>query len=505
MEPNNQNQQVEHGATVKTSTGATMEWPNASHKHAAALLEPGAPDTRLEKDTFGTLAVPQDCLWGAQTQRTLRNFSVGDCERDRMPLDVVHALALVKAAAATANMALSGLAPEKGNAIVQAAEEVARGEHDSDFPLTIWQTGSGTQTNMNLNEVIANRASEIIKPGSRGHGTRLLHPNDDVNKSQSSNDVFPTAIHVAGAMLVTTRVIPALDQLHAALLERSAAFAGVVKCGRTHLQDATPVTLGQEFGGYAAQLKICRDNIEAALPGLFRLAIGGTAVGTGLNAHACFGSRVASELAARTGLPFFCATDRFAALAGQEGPCFVHAALKTLAAALIKIASDIRLMGSGPRSGLGELTLPANEPGSSIMPGKVNPTQCEAVIMAATQVLGNDATMGIAASSGILELNVFQPLVARLLTQSCDILADVMVSFAQHCVVGIQANEKRIKSNLESSLMLVTALSPIIGYDRAAAIAQKAHTDGSTLRKAAAQFGIKEEQFDKIVQPCQMI
>jgi len=482
-----------------------MEWPNASRKHEAATLELESPETRLEKDTFGVLPVPAQCLWGAQTQRTLRNFSVGDCERDRMPLDVIHALALVKAAAATANMALSGLSSEKGHAIIEAAEEVARGEHDRDFPLTIWQSGSGTQSNMNVNEVIANRASEILKPGSRGFETRQIHPNDDVNKSQSTNDVFPSAIHVASAILIVSRVVPALDELRRALMEKSAAFSNIVKCGRTHLQDATPVTLGQEFGGYAAQLKICRDNIEAALPGLFRLAIGGTAVGTGLNAHACFGSRVAAELATRTGLPFYSATDRFAALGGLEGPCFAHAALKTLAATLIKIACDVRLMGSGPRSGFGELLLPANEPGSSIMPGKVNPTQCEAVIMAATQVLGNDSTMSIAASSGILELNVFQPLVARTLTQSCDILADVMTSFSRHCIEGIQANEKKIKSNLESSLMLVTALSPIIGYDRAAAIAQKAHTDGSTLRKAALQFGIKEEQFDKIVQPCQMI
>jgi len=490
---------------VKTSTGATMEWPNASQKHKAATLEADSPGVRLEKDTFGVLAVPSDCLWGAQTQRTLRNFSVGDCHRDRMPLDVIHALALIKAAAATANMALSGLSPEKGHAIIEAAEEVAKGEHDDDFPLTIWQSGSGTQSNMNVNEVIANRASEILKPGSRGYETRLVHPNDDVNKSQSTNDVFPSAIHVAVSLLIVSRVIPALDELRRALLEKSAAFSGIVKCGRTHLQDATPVTLGQEFGGYAAQLKICRDSIEAALQGLFRLAIGGTAVGTGLNAHACFGSRVAAELATRTGIPFYSATDRFAALGGMEGLCFVHGALKTLAASLTKIASDVRLMGSGPRSGFGELQLPANEPGSSIMPGKVNPTQCEAVIMAATQVFGNDTIMGFASSSGILELNVFQPLVARTLTQSCDILADIMTSFSRNCIVGIQANEKKIKSNLESSLMLVTALSPIIGYDRAAAIAQKAHTDGSTLRKAALQFGIKEEQFDKIVQPCQMI
>jgi len=491
--------------TVKSSTGAKMEWPNASQKHKAATLETDSPDVRLEKDTFGVLAVPSESLWGAQTQRTLRNFSVGDCHRDRMPLDVIHSLALIKAAAATANMALSGLAADKGRAIIQAAEEIARGEHDDDFPLTIWQSGSGTQSNMNVNEVIANRASEIMKPGSRGYETRLVHPNDDVNKSQSTNDVFPSAIHVAAAMLIVSRVIPALDELRRALMEKSAAFSGIVKCGRTHLQDATPVTLGQEFGGYAAQLKICRDCIEGALQGLFRLAIGGTAVGTGLNAHACFGSRVAAELATRTGIPFYSATDRFAALGGLEGPCFAHAALKTLASSLMKIASDIRLMGSGPRSGFGELQLPANEPGSSIMPGKVNPTQCEAVIMAATQVIGNDTIMGIASSSGILELNVFQPLVARTLTQSCDILADIMTSFSRNCVVGIQANEKKIKSNLESSLMLVTALSPIIGYDRAAAIAQKAHTDGSTLRKAALQFGIKEEQFDKIVQPCQMI
>jgi len=482
-----------------------MEWPSSSRKHPAASLETSSPDTRMEKDTFGLLPVPAQSLWGAQTQRTLRNFSIGDCERDRMPLDVIHALALIKAAAATANMALSGLLPEKGHAIIEAAEEVARGDHDSDFPLTIWQSGSGTQSNMNVNEVIANRASEILKPGSRGFETRQIHPNDDVNKSQSTNDVFPSAIHVASAILIVSRVVPAIDELRCALMEKSAAFSGIVKCGRTHLQDATPVTLGQEFGGYAAQLKICRDNIEASLPGLFRLAVGGTAVGTGLNAHACFGSRVAAELASRTGLPFYSATDHFAALGGMEGPCFAHAALKTLAASLNKIACDIRLMGSGPRSGLGELLLPANEAGSSIMPGKVNPTQCEAVIMAATQVLGNDATIGIAASSGILELNVFQPLVARILTQSCDILADVMTSFSRMCVEGIQANEKKIKSNLESSLMLVTALSPIIGYDRAAAIAQKAHSDGSTLRKAALQFGIKEEQFDKIVQPCQMI
>ena len=457
--------------------------------------------TRSEKDSFGPIDVPADRLWGAQTERSRRFFRISE---ERMPLAVVHALALIKRSAARVNASLGLLDAKKAEAIARAADEVLAGRHDGEFPLVVWQTGSGTQSNMNVNEVLANRGSELLG-GERGP-KRLLHPNDDVNLGQSSNDVFPTAMHVAAARAVQSELIPALDRLAASLAAKRDAFATIVKIGRTHLQDATPLTLGQEFSGYVAQLEQSRKALEAVLPGLYRLAIGGTAVGTGLNTHAEFGARVSAEIARMAGLPFEPAPNKFAALAGHEALLFAHGALKTLAAALSKIANDIRLLASGPRSGIGEISLPENEPGSSIMPGKVNPTQAEAVTMLCAQVFGNDVAINIGGASGHFELNVYKPLIIHAFLQSARLLTDGMASFEEHCVRGITPNEARIAEQLERSLMLVTALTPHIGYDRAAEIAKKAHKDGSTLRAAAAALGyVNEQDFDRWVRPGDMV
>jgi fumarate hydratase, class II len=455
---------------------------------------------RFEHDTIGQIEVPADRLWGAQTQRSLKYFAIST---ERMPPELLHALALIKRAAATANRDLGGLDPNKASAIIAAADEVAAGLHAQEFPLSVWQTGSGTQTNMNMNEVLANRASELLG-GLRGEG-RLVHPNDDVNRSQSSNDVFPTAMHIAALSEISERLQPALTHLREALASKSAAFANIVKIGRTHLQDATPITLGQQFSGYVAQLDHAGRGIEASLPALDELALGGTAVGTGLNAPAEFGERAASELARLTNLPLRSARNKFAALAAHEPLVYAHGALKTLAVALMKIANDIRWLASGPRSGLGELRIPENEPGSSIMPGKVNPTQCEALTMICAQVLGNDVALGVGGASGNFELNVFKPLIIHNFLQSARLLADGMASFAQHCVTGIEPNLPRIRELLEQSLMLVTALTPRIGYDKSAEIAKKAHREGTTLKHAAVALGyVTEAEFDAWVRPEQM-
>ncbi|MFC5300957.1 class II fumarate hydratase [Azospira restricta] len=455
---------------------------------------------RLEHDSFGDIEVADERLWGAQTQRSLHHFAISD---ERMPAELIHALALVKAAAAAVNRDLGLLPAAKAAAIVAAANEVADGRHADEFPLSVWQTGSGTQTNMNINEVLANRASELLG-GPRGKG-RLVHPNDEVNRGQSSNDIFPTAMHVAAASAVTERLMPALARLTAALDDKANAFAGIVKIGRTHLQDATPLTLGQEFSGYVAQLRHAAAAIAAALPALYQLAVGGTAVGTGLNAHPEFGARVAAALAARTGLPFAAAGNRFAALAGHDALVAAHGALKTLATALFKIANDVRWLASGPRSGLGELRLPENEPGSSIMPGKVNPTQCEALTMLCCQVLGNDVAIGVAGASGNFELNVFKPVIAHNFLQSVRLLADGMASFERHCVRGIEAQRERIAELVERSLMLVTALTPHIGYDKAAEIAHRADREGTTLKEAALALGyVSAAQYDEWVVPAAM-
>jgi fumarate hydratase, class II len=459
------------------------------------------PATRTERDTFGPIEVPADRLWGAQTQRSLHFFHIST---EHMPLELIHALVRVKRAAAIVNVDLGLLDAAKGQAIAAAASEVLVGQHEGEFPLSVWQTGSGTQSNMNVNEVLANRASELLG-GPRGM-ERLVHPNDDVNLGQSSNDVFPTAMHVAAARELVNRLLPAVSALETALTHKSAAFDAIVKIGRTHLQDATPLTLGQEFSGYAAQLAQSREAITATLGGLYRLAIGGTAVGTGLNSHPEFGDRVAAELANEEDLPFVAAPNRFAALAGHEAIAFAHGALKVLAAALTKIANDIRWLASGPRSGLGELAIPENEPGSSIMPGKVNPTQAEAVTMLCAQVIGNDVAVSIGAASGAFELNVYKPLLIHNVLQSVRLLADGCASFESHCVRGITANEPRIRELLDRSLMLVTALAPHIGYDRAAQIAKRAHAQGTTLREAALALGfVSAQDFDRWVRPEAMV
>ena len=460
-----------------------------------------APTTRLERDALGTITVPAERLWGAQTQRSLELFRISG---ERMPLALVYALVLTKQIAARVNATLGLLAGDKAVAIARAADEVLAGRHDGEFPLVVWQTGSGTQTNMNANEVLANRASELLG-GERGT-SRLVHPNDDVNLGQSSNDVFPTAMHIAAARAVHDGLLPAAVQLTDALRLKSAAFAAIVKIGRTHLQDATPLTLGQEFSGYVAQLEHATAALRAALPGLYELAIGGTAVGTGLNTHPQFGARVAAALAAATSLPFVCAANRFAALAGHEPIVFAHGALKVLAVALTKIANDLRWLASGPRAGLGELLLPENEPGSSIMPGKVNPTQAEALTMLCAQVLGNDVAIGIGAASGNFELNVYKPLLIHNFLQSARLLADGCASFTVHCVQGIEPNLDRIRDGVTRSLMLVTALAPHIGYDRAAAIAKKAQAEGSTLREAALALAyVSGADFDRWVRAADMI
>jgi fumarate hydratase, class II len=457
--------------------------------------------TRLEKDSFGHIAVAVDRLWGAQTQRSLEHFAIST---ERMPDELIHALALVKAASARTNLELGLLPADKARAIMVAADEVAGGRHAGEFPLSVWQTGSGTQTNMNVNEVLANRASELLG-GARGDG-RLVHPNDEVNRGQSSNDIFPTAMHVAAAIGISQCVLPALRRLKTTLSGKAAAFADIVKIGRTHLQDATPLSLGQEFSGYVAQLHHAEEVITAALPSLHPLAVGGTAVGTGLNTHPEFGARVAAELAARSGLPFVSAANKFAALAANDGVVAAHGALKTLAVALMKIANDVRWLASGPRSGLGEITIPENEPGSSIMPGKVNPTQCEALTMLCCQVMGNDVAIGIGGAAGNFELNVFKPLLAHNMLQSIRLLADGMDSFDRHCARSIAANRERIAELMERSLMLVTALAPHIGYDKAAEIAKRASHEGTTLKAAALASGyVTADDFARWVVPADMI
>ena len=457
--------------------------------------------TRKETDSMGAVEVPADRYWGAQTQRSLEHFKIGG---ERFPREMIRALALVKKACALVNRELGLLDAEKARAIIRAADEVIAGALDEHFPLVIWQTGSGTQTNMNTNEVIGNRAIEIL--GGQMGSKKPVHPNDDVNRSQSSNDVFPTAMHVAAAEQVAGRLIPAVEALKAALAQKADAFAGIVKIGRTHLQDATPLTLGQEFSGYVAMLEQSLAGLRAALPGLHELAIGGTAVGTGLNAPEGFGERVARQLKALTGAPFTSAPNKFQALASHEQLVAAHGALKTLACALMKIANDIRWLASGPRAGLGELAIPENEPGSSIMPGKVNPTQSEAMTMVCAQVLANDVAVNIGAASGNFELNVFKPLICHNVLRSIRLLGDACESFREHCVAGIEPNTTRIRQNVERSLMLVTALAPHIGYDKAAEIAKRAHKTETTLREAALALGyVSAEDFDRLVRPELMV
>ncbi|HEY8252634.1 MAG TPA: class II fumarate hydratase [Burkholderiales bacterium] len=457
--------------------------------------------SRLEKDSFGTIEVPAERLWGAQTERSRRFFRISG---ERMPPPVIYALALVKKAAAAVNAELNLLSKQKAEAIQRAAEEVLAGRHDAEFPLVVWQTGSGTQTNMNVNEVLANRASELLG-GERGQ-KRLVHPNDEVNLGQSSNDVFPTAMHIAAARALQEEVLPAAEALKATLAKKRDAFAAIIKIGRTHLQDATPLTLGQEFSGYVAQLEHAQAALRAVLPPLYELAIGGTAVGTGLNTHPEFAGRVCAAVASHTKLAFVEASNKFAALGGHEPLVFAHGALKTLSTALSKIANDIRLLSSGPRSGLAELRIPENEPGSSIMPGKVNPTQAEALTMLCAQVAGNDVAVGIGAASGHLELNVYKPMIIHAFLQSARLLADGCRSFDEHCARGIEPDQARIRELLERSLMLVTALAPHIGYDRAAEIAKKAHREGSTLREAALALGyVSAQDFDRWVRADAMI
>jgi fumarate hydratase class II len=456
---------------------------------------------RIETDTFGPVEVDASRYWGAQTQRSLQNFKIG---WEKQPKPVVRGLGVVKRAAAEANMALGRLDATVGETIVAAAQEVIDGKLDDHFPLVVWQTGSGTQSNMNANEVISNRAIEML--GGEMGSKKPVHPNDHVNMSQSSNDTYPTAMHIAAVEQVTHDLLPALRHLHAALAAKQDAFKSIIKIGRTHTQDATPLTLGQEFSGYAMQIANAIKRIEETLPGMSELAQGGTAVGTGLNAPVGFAEKVAERIAAITGLPFVTAPNKFEALAAHDALVFGHGALNSLAAALFKIANDIRFLGSGPRSGLGELSLPENEPGSSIMPGKVNPTQCEAMTMVCAQVFGNQATMTFAGASGHFELNVFNPVMAYNFLQSVRLLADAAVSFTDNCVVGIQAREDNIAAALERSLMLVTALAPKIGYDAAAKIAKTAHKNGTTLRDEAVGGGyVTNEEFDALVRPEKMI
>jgi fumarate hydratase class II len=456
--------------------------------------------TRTEHDTFGPVEVPSERLWGAQTQRSLQNF---DISGERQPREIIRALVQVKRASAVVNHLLGLLDQKKAAAIIAAADEVLAGRHDAEFPLVVWQTGSGTQTNMNVNEVLANRASELLG-GPRGEG-RLVHPNDDVNKSQSSNDVYPTAMHLAAVDAIRNRLLPSLARLRETLAAKSADFMDIVKIGRTHLQDATPLTLGQEFSGYVAQLQQADRHLHASLPHLCELALGGTAVGTGLNAPAGYAEKVAEELARLTGLPLTTAANKFEVMAAADALVHAHGALKTLAASLMKIANDVRWLASGPRSGIGELTIPENEPGSSIMPGKVNPTQSEAMTMLCCQVFGNDVAINIGGASGNFELNVFRPMIAHNFLQSVRLLADGMRSFNDHCAVGIEPNRKRIAELVDRSLMLVTALNPHIGYDKAAQIAKKAHQEGTSLREAALALGhLTGEQFDAWVRPEKM-
>jgi len=456
--------------------------------------------TRTETDSFGPIQVPADHYWGAQTERSRGNFRIGE---ERMPRPLIAALATVKRAAAEVNRDLGSLDARRAKAIVKAAQEIVDGKLDDEFPLSVWQTGSGTQTNMNVNEVIANRANAELT-GKLG-AKEPVHPNDHVNLSQSSNDAFPTAMHIAAAQEIAHRLIPALVHLHAALDAKAKAFRSIVKLGRTHTQDATPLTLGQEFSGYAAQVASGIARLKLGLKALYPLAQGGTAVGTGLNAKRAFAKTFARKVAQLTGLPFVSAPNKFEALASHGAIVFAHGALNALAADLFKIANDIRFLGSGPRSGFGELILPENEPGSSIMPGKVNPTQAEALTMVCTRVFGNDTTIAVAASQGQFELNVFKPVIIHTMLQSIRLLADAAVSFTDHCVVGIRANEARIRDLVNNSLMLVTALTPAIGYDKAAQIAKAAHKNGTTLREEAVRLGfVSAKDFDRLVRPARM-
>ncbi len=460
--------------------------------------------TRTETDSIGPIEVDASRYWGAQTERSLHHFSIGDPAGDRMPMEVVHAQAVLKKAAAIVNRNSGHLPPEVADLIIAAADEAIEGRLDDHFPLFVWQTGSGTQTNMNVNEVISNRAIEMAG-GELGSKTPV-HPNDHVNMSQSSNDTFPTAMHIAAATAITARLIPSVEALRDELAARAAEFVDIVKIGRTHLQDAVPLTLGQEFGGYVAQLDAGLDRIRATLPGLYELAAGGTAVGTGLNAPKGFAEAVAASIAELTGLPFVTAPNKFAALAAHDAIVFASGAEATLAASLMKIANDIRWLGSGPRSGLGELVLPENEPGSSIMPGKVNPTQSEAMTMVAAQVIGNDTAIKVAGSQGNFELNVFKPVMIRNLLHSTAILADVCDTFRRFCVEGLGPDLERISELVGHSLMLVTALTPSIGYDKAAAIAKKAHLDGTTLKEAAIELGfLTSDEFEAAVRPEDMV
>jgi len=459
-------------------------------------------DTRTESDSIGVIEVPADAYWGAQTQRSIENFPFG--ERERMPIAIVHALALVKQAAARVNR-VHGLAVGKADAIEAAAAEVVAGKLDDQFPLVIWQTGSGTQSNMNVNEVIAGRANEMLT-GRRG-GKTPIHPNDDVNMSQSSNDSFPTALHVAAALAATRQLVPAIERLEAALLAKAQAWQDIVKIGRTHLQDATPLTLGDEFSGYYAQIRLARTRLVPLIDhGLSKLAQGGTAVGTGLNAPKDFGPAIAAELSELTGFAFETAPNKFEALASNDTLVDFSGRLNSLAVALTKIANDIRLLGSGPRSGIGELALPANEPGSSIMPGKVNPTQCEMLTMVAAQVIGNHQAVTVGGMQGHLELNVFKPLIGAAVLRSIDLLAVGMESFAERCVEGLEPDRRRIAELVDRSLMLVTALAPEIGYDNAAKIAKHAHAEGMTLKEAGLDLGLVDEAtFDRVVRPEAMV
>ncbi len=459
------------------------------------------PDTRTETDSFGPLKVPSDKYWGAQTQRSLKNFPIG---WERQPVAVVRALGVIKRACAEANMSMKNLDKKVGKAIVKAADEVIKGKLDDHFPLVVWQTGSGTQSNMNANEVIANRAIEIL--GGTIGSKDPVHPNDHCNRSQSSNDTFPTAMHISAAVTATEVLIPGLEKLHAALAAKSKAFNKIIKIGRTHTQDATPLTLGQEFGGYAHQVKQGIGRVEAALKNVYFLAQGGTAVGTGLNTKKGFDKQVAANIAKITGLPFKTAPNKFEALAAHDAIVEISGAVKTVAASLFKIANDIRFLGSGPRCGLGELLLPENEPGSSIMPGKVNPTQCEALTQVCAHVMGNDAAIGFAGSQGHFELNVFKPMMSYNLLQSMQLLGDASVAFTDNCVDGIEADEDRISNLMWESLMLVTALAPEIGYDNAAKVAKTAHKNRTTLKEEAIRMGfVDEKTFDKVVQPKDMI
>jgi len=458
-------------------------------------------NTRIERDTMGEISVPAEAYYGAQTARSLIHFAIG---AERMPIEVVHAMAILKKAAAMVNAELGVLNIDTSNLICAAANDVIAGDLDEQFPLRVWQTGSGTQTNMNVNEVIANRAIEIAG-GERG-SKKPVHPNDDVNKSQSSNDTFPTAMHIAAGIALTQRVIPSVQRLRDTLHEKANSFANIIKSGRTHLMDATPITLGQEFTGYVRQLDAALERINIVLPGVYELALGGTAVGTGLNTHPEFAQKSAATIALLTGLPFVSAPNKFEALAAHDALVFAHGALKTLAASLMKIANDVRWMASGPRCGLGELAIPENEPGSSIMPGKVNPTQSEAMTMVAAQVMGNDVAVNIGGASGNFELNVFKPVIIYNFLQSCTLLADTCTMFNEHCAVGIEPVLDKLEYYNRNTLMLVTALNPHIGYDNAAKIAKTAHKNGTTLKEEAVALGLlTPEQFDAWVRPEDML